>query len=189
MNALFTVARIVAERSVHQDNDGITTPSKIFPGRAEIIYGSIASILIFGLLYKFAGPAVKKGLAGRTERIQKELDSAAADTAAAATESGDIRKAKGDIGAERDRLIAEADAQATALLVDGRARLDAELAELKARAAADIETAKNRGVDELRAEIARLSSAAADRAVAESVDGAIQQDLIESFIQKVGAST
>ncbi len=64
-------------------------------------------------------------MADRTERIQKELDAAAADKAAASTEAAQIRQAKGDIAAERSRLIGEAEAQAAAVLEDGRARLRA----------------------------------------------------------------
>ncbi len=189
MRMLYTIARFIAEKEPpSQDSEGITTHSAWFPEKSEIIYGTFASLLIFFLLYKFAGPFAKKAMAARTERIQKELDSAAADKSAAATEASDIRQAKGDIGAERDRLMADAAVQAEALLADGRVRLDAEMAELLARADADIATAKSRSIDELRAEISRLSASAADRAVAESVDDATHQNLVEAFIQKVGAS-
>ena len=189
MKTLFAIARFVAEEEVpHSDSEGITTHSPWLPERAEIIYGSIASVLIFFLLYKFAGPLAKKAMAARTERIQKELDSAAADKAAAATEAEEIRRAKGDIGAERDRLMADAAVQAESLLADGRVAVEAEMAELLARADTDIATAKSRGIEELRAEISGLSAEAADRAVAESVDDATHQQLLEAFIQKVGAS-
>lgn len=189
MNLLFTVARLIGEKEVpHTDSEGIVTHSPWLPEQAELIYGTFASLLIFFLLVKFAGPPAKKAMAARTERIQKELDSASDDKSGAALEAADIRQAKGDIGAERERLMADAAAQAAALLADGRVRLDAEMVELLARADADIATAKGRSIDELRSEISRLSSTAADRAVSESIDAATQQDLIESFIQKVGAS-
>ena len=116
-----------------------------------------------------------------------ELDSAANDKAAALTEAATVRQAKGDIGAERARLLAEAAAQAESLVADFDTRLEAEIADLHTRAAADIETAKGRQSDELRAEISRLSSAAAERAVAESIDDATHQQLIEAFIQKAGS--
>lgn len=184
-----TLGRFVAaDDEVTIDTEGIVTHSSILPETAEIIYGGLASIIIFGLLIKFAGPAMKKALASRTDKIQKELDGAASDKAAATQEAAGIRQAKGDINAERARLLADADAQAEAMVADFHSRLDVEVEELRARAQADIATARTRGSDELRAEISRLSSTAADRAVAESIDAATQQDLIESFIAKVGAS-
>ncbi len=189
MNALLTLGWFVAEGDdVYVDSEGIVTHSALWPEIAEIIYGGLASLIIFALLVKFGGPPITKSFAARTARIQKQLDDAAADKASAATEATDIRQAKGDIEAERARLLAEADVQAEAMVTDFHARLDDEIAELQARAVADIATARTRGSDELRAEIARLSSTAADRAVAESIDDATQQELIEAFIQKVGAS-
>ncbi|CAB4888662.1 unannotated protein [freshwater metagenome] len=190
MSALIRIAHLIAsEKTPHQDSEGITTSSWIWPEKAELIYGVAASLIIFAMLFKFAGPAIKKGMSARTARIQKELDDAAGDKASAQTEAIGIRQAKGDIGAERDRLLADAAVQAGAMLTDGRGRLETEVAEMKARALADIETARGRSADELRGEIARLSSTAAERAVAESIDDSTHQDLIEAFIQKVGASS
>ena len=160
----------------------------LFPAPAELIYGTIASLIIFGVIYKFAKPAVKKYFADRTAGIQGELDSSAQAKVEAETEAAEIRQAAGDIGAERQRLLAEADAQAEQLLVDGRARLEAEVAELEARAEADIVATAGRAGDELRAEISGLASAATERLLAGGLDDATQQDLIEGFISKVGQS-
>ena len=73
------------------------------------------------------------------------------------------------------------------MIADGRARLDQEAAELETRAEADIAALASRSADELRAEIARYSSAAADKVVTRSLDDATHQELIESFIARVGA--
>lgn len=188
MSLLAAIGRFVAEEDVTIDSEGIVTHSPILPETAEIIYGGLASIIIFGLLIKFAGPALKKGLAARTLKIQKELDGAASDKASATSEAASIRQAKGDINAERERLLAEASAQAEIMVGDFNRRVDEEIEEMRTRAAADIATGRTRGSDELRAEISRLSASAADRAVAESIDDATQQELIEAFIAKVGAS-
>jgi F-type H+-transporting ATPase subunit b len=161
----------------------------LWPEQAELIYGTIASVLIFGALFKFAGPAVKQAMAARTERIQIELDESAAAKAEATAEAASIRQAAGDIDAERQRLFADADAQAEALLAEGRARLDQEVAAMEAAADSDIASAAGRVNDELHAEISRLASIATDKVMAAGVlDDATQQQLIESFISKVGAS-
>lgn len=164
------------------------TPSKFWPESYEIIYGTFASLFIFALLYKLAGPMVKKGMAGRTAKIQAELDGGEAARTAADAEAAQIRSAKGDIAAERARILAEADAQAAAVREDGAARLAAEVADLEARGDADIVAATGRVDSELRAEIARLSSAAVDHVVSGSLDDATHQELIENFISRVGAS-
>jgi F-type H+-transporting ATPase subunit b len=169
--------------------DPARTHHWLLPETKEIIWGGLASIIIFAALYKFAGPAVAKAMAARTAKIQGELDASAAAKADAQTEAGNIRQAAGDIGAERARLLADADTQAEALLTEGRARLEQEVADLDARADADIASAGSRVNDELRAEISRLANEATDRVLADgAIDAGTQQDLIEAFIQKVGAS-
>ena len=105
----------------------------------------------------------------------------------AMAEAEQIRTAKGDIDAERDRLLAEADAQAAACCVDGRRparrrRSPSSTPGLRPRSISP----QRRASDELRAEIARLSSEPPTALVAGSLDDATQQRLIESFIARCG---
>ena len=105
----------------------------LLPETAEIIYGGLASVLVIGALAKFAGPMIKKSLAARTERIQADMDNARNTRETAEVEAGRIRTALGDISAERSRILAEADAQAAAVLSEGRARVQAEMVEVEAK--------------------------------------------------------
>jgi F-type H+-transporting ATPase subunit b len=178
---MFAASFFVSEERIDQ------TPSAIWPEGYELVFGSIATVLIFALLWWKAGPFVKKAMAARTARIQGELDSATSALAGAEVESAQIRRALGDIAAERSRILAEADVQAEALVVDGRARLEVEIAEMYTKADADIAAVMSRGSDEMRADIARLASAAADRVVERTIDAETQQRLVEEFISRVGA--
>lgn len=168
--------------------DPAESPSWIWPELPEIIYGGISSLVIFGALYKFALPQFKKALAARTERIQKELDASQGDLAQAEADAAKIRQALGDIASEKARLMADAQAQADALLAEGRSRLTAEVADMEAKADSDIAAAAARGSDELRTEIGRLATVATDRVIASVLDDSTQQSLVENFIAKVGAS-
>jgi F-type H+-transporting ATPase subunit b len=186
---LLSMIFITAEGEPYRDDNGqIVTHHWLWPEQAELIYGTVSSLVIFWLLWKFAGPPIRKGFTGRTARIQEELDAAAKATAEAEAEAASIRQAKGDIDAERQRMFADAKAQAESLLADGRTRLETEVAELEARAEADIAMASARAGDELRAEIARISSEATDRIVSSGLDDAVHQELVEAFIAKVGQS-
>jgi len=188
LGIIATTGRLAAEEIVKDADGNVVTHHWLLPEIAEIIYGGLASLIIFYALFKFGGPAVKKSFAARTEKIQKELDAAADDKSSAATEAATIRAAKGDIEGERSRIMADAETQAAAVIEDGRARLAVEVAEVEAKAVTDIASAQGRVGDELRAEIARLSTAAVDHVVTGSLDEATQQELIENFIQRVGAS-
>lgn len=193
--SVFATATLAAGRlfptaeDIPFDDQGYTTIDPIFAPIKELIPATLASLIVFGLLYWKAGPIIKKSFSDRTAGIQKRLDDAAAAKTAAVDEAARIRQAQGDIDAERARLYAEADAQAEALLADGRVRLDEEIAELESRAEADIVSAAGRGTDELRGEIAKRSSSAVDAIVRDTLDDAAQQELIENFIARVGAST
>ena len=160
----------------------------LLPETAEIVYGGIASCIIFFGLYKFGWPMIVKSMNARTARIQKELDGAADARSKSETDAAGIRTALGDIESERRKILAEADAQATAILADGRARLLKEAAELEVKASADLAAARGRSGEELRGEIARLSSAAISSAVVASLNERAQQELIENFIKGVGAA-
>jgi F-type H+-transporting ATPase subunit b len=161
----------------------------IFAEAKEVIWGGVSFLIILGLLIKLALPPAKKALGARTVRIQAELDAGEAARANAETEAQHIRTALGDIGAERARLLAEADTQAAALLVEGRARIEQDVADLFAKSRVDLQTASGRVSEELQSEIARASAQAIEHAVAESIDEAAHRRLIDSFIAKVGASS
>ena len=126
MNSLFSLLVSSAEGELTYE-----THHWLLPETAEIIYGGLASVLVIGALVKFAGPMIKKSLAARTERIQADMDNARNTRETAEVEAGRIRTALGDISAERSRILAEADAQAAAVLSEGRARVQAEMVEVE----------------------------------------------------------
>lgn len=173
--------------SLLASEDPTQTHSWILPETAEIIYGGLASVIVVGTLVKFAGPMIKKSFYSRTEKIQKELDDAAAAKVTAESDAKNIRAALGDIASERARILAEADAQASAVLAEGRMRITSEITELEAKAEAEIAAARGRGSDELRNEIAVLASRATPIVVAATMNEQIHKDLVENFISKVGA--
>ncbi len=189
MNGLIVLAGelLGADKPVPNDGIGSTSLDPIWAPLKEVVIGGLAFLIVAGALWKFGGPVIKSGMKGRTERIQNELDESAAARAKAETDAAEIRTALGDIDAERERLFAEAEEQAEALLANGRARLADEVADLEAKAETDISAAAGRGSDDLRAEIARVSSQAIESSVTASLDDGAQQELIEGFIARVGA--
>jgi F-type H+-transporting ATPase subunit b len=130
---------------------------------------------------------MKKGLAERTARIQKQLDDAAADKATADAEAARIKANLRDLATDKARIIDTARADAERMKVEGAARNDAEVADLEARAEADIAAAATRLQGEVGALVAQLSGEAAERIVAERLDDAARTRLVEAFIAEVGA--
>jgi len=176
-------------KPVPNDGLGSTSLSPYFAPIYEVIIGGLATLIVFGLLYKFAWPAIAKSMSDRTARIQNDLDTSAAARAKADLDAAEIRTSLGDIDGERTRLFAEADAEAQTLLDEGRARLEQELADMEVAADAELAAAAGRGADDLRADISRYSSRAIESCVVSSLDDVVQQELIEGFIARVGAGS
>jgi F-type H+-transporting ATPase subunit b len=159
------------------------------PETKEIIWGGLAFLIVFGFLWWKAGPAIKQMLHNRTARIQKALDDAASAKADADRAAAQITANLGNLDAEKARIVSDAHAAAEQLKVDGMVRNDVEVAELEAKADADIAVGASRVSNELQAQVATLSSDAAERIVQAQLDDATLQDLVEQYIAKVGSGS
>ena len=174
--------------SILAAEDPSQSHSWIFPETPEIIWGTLSFLIVAFLLWKFGWPQAKKMMSERTARIQAQIDEAETAKVEADAAAVSIRQAKGDIGAERQRMLNDADEQAARLLADGRSRMEQEIVELRAKAETEAVASQSRLRDELQAEVARIASSAAERLVTEALDDRTQQDLVEQFITTVGAS-
>jgi F-type H+-transporting ATPase subunit b len=171
------------------EEDPTRTHSWIFPEGAEILWGTLSFLVVAFLLWKFGWPQAKQMMANRTARIQEQLDQAAEAKASADEAAASIRAAKGDIEAERQRMLADADEQAARLLSDGRARLEHEVADLQSKATSELESVQGRLQSEVQAEVADVAVRATDTLVADALDDELQQQLVEDYIARVGAAS
>jgi F-type H+-transporting ATPase subunit b len=181
-------ASLVAVLVASEEEVGrIQTHSSWLPETFEIIWGGLASVIVFGALFKFVVPQLKKGLTARSEGIAKELVKAHNNKQSAIASAAVIREDKGDISAERTRLLAEADQEAARVLSEGRARIAADAEAAEAKGLSDIEAGKGRLTAEVQGQVASLAAAATEHVVMGSLDAVTQHRLIEDFIAKVGA--
>jgi F-type H+-transporting ATPase subunit b len=183
---------VVASIALFAAEDGATefhAENTWLPEASEILWGTIAFLIILALLIKFAGKPIAASLRGRTERIANEIESAVRARADAETEVARVRQNLADVDTERARIVAAATETAQRMQVEGLARNDAEVAELEARADADIATMRNRAAGELQGQVAQWASEATERIVVARLDDATVQRLVEDFIAKVGAAS
>lgn len=154
----------------------------------EVIWGTIAFCLVVGFLWWKAGPAIKKAMAGRTQRIANELDAASAATTEAAESADRIKGALVDAGGEQERIVSEARAAAERLEGDLIAKAEADAAAIRERAEADAAVIRARVATDLRAEVGTLTLTAATGMVEASLDESTQQRLIDAFIADLGSA-
>jgi F-type H+-transporting ATPase subunit b len=180
-----SVALVAAQAGAtefHADNTWL-------PESSEILWGTIAFLIVLYLLIKFAAKPIGASLRGRTERIANEIESAAKARTDAEADVARVRQNLADVDVERARILAAADETAERIRIEGIERNDAEVAELDARADADIATLRGRASSELQAQVAAWASEATERIVLASLDNATTQRLIEDYIAKVGAAS
>jgi F-type H+-transporting ATPase subunit b len=162
-------------------------PNPLLPETNEIIWGSIGFAVVFLFLWKFGFPAIKKAMGERTAKIQGDLDAAERAKADAETVKAEYEAKLADAKAESGRIIEEARQAADQLKADQQSRLNEELTAARAQAQADIDAAKGQAMAELRGEVADIAIGAAEAVVGANLDRATQTQLIEDYIDRVGA--
>jgi F-type H+-transporting ATPase subunit b len=181
----------IADKSVGGEGGTIDdcqkAPSPILPQPNEIIWSVISFAVLFFLLWKFAYPGLKKGVADRSERIRTDLDAAEQAKADAEGVLVQYRAQLADAKSEAARIIEEARQQADAIKREQEQRLQGELAEMRSRAAADVEAAKAQAMADLRGEVAQLAVGAAEVVIERNLDAATQQQLIDNYINSLAS--
>ena len=181
------------EECIHLLEEGGTpeqcheAPNPILPATNELVFGALSFGLLFFLMYKFAYPAVAKGMQARTDRIRENLDDAERVKTEAQTILEEYQRQLADARTEANRIIEEARQTADQLRRDLMQRAEAEVNELKQRTQDDINAARDRTMGELREQVAGLAIELAEKVVEANLDRETNVALIERYIEQVGA--
>lgn len=153
----------------------------------EVWWASSAFFIVVGLIWWKGGPAIKEAWGGRIKRIEAELADAAETRETAEAELAEVNDRISDGDAERERILAEARETAEELRRQLIERAEADAAEMVQRGGADVEAAKSQAMADLRHEVGELAVGAAEAVVSASLDESAQRELVETYIQEVGA--
>ncbi len=163
-------------------------PNPLVPSGNEVIWGSLAFLVLLGIMWKFGVPAVKNMEQAREERIRNDLEGAEKARTEAEAEKAQYLAQIAGAREEAGRIIEEARQSAEQVRRDLIAKAEADAAEVRQRAEADIEVQRQRALNELRGDVAQLSIDLAERIVERSLDGDTQRQLVDSFIDQVGSN-
>ncbi len=161
------------------------SPNPILPATNEIIWGGLSFLILLGMMWKFAFPAVKNGMEARTERIRSDLaaaDQAKVDAQAVQTQ---YEAQLADAKTEAARIVDEARQSADQVRTDLIARAEAEAAELRERANGEIESMRVQAIADVQSEVSEIAIGAAERVVGGSLDRDAQSQLVEAYIQEL----
>jgi len=146
------------------------------------ILGQMISFIIFVYLcMKFVWPPLTAALAERQKKIAEGLD--AADKAARKLEDAQqsVEAALQESKAQAATLIEQAHKRASQIVDEPKQTAQAEGDRIKAAAAADVEQEVNRAKEALRAQVATLVVAGAEKILGASIDENNHKELVNKL--------
>jgi F-type H+-transporting ATPase subunit b len=161
-------------------------PSPIVPEWNEVIWGGLAFLILFVVLWKFGLPPVRNMMKQREDRIRGDLERAEEAKTEAESVLADYQRQLADARNEAGRIIEEARQSADQLRRDLAARAEADAVQIRERAAQDVRLATERATADLQGRMAELTIELAEKVVERNLDRDTQTALIESYINNVG---
>ena len=162
------------------------SPNPILPATNEIIWGAFAFLVVFGLMWKLAVPAIRQGLKAREDHIRSDLEAGEAAKREAESVLEEYRRQLADARNEAGRIIEEARQAADGMRREIQARAEEDAAEVRSRAQAEIEQTVSRARADLQREVATFAIQLAERVVERNLDRDAQSALIDRYIEEVG---
>lgn len=160
----------------------------ILPSASELIWGSIAFLIVFALLAKFAFPKAAEALQARTSKIRGDIDQAEHDREEAASALEDYQRQLAGARDESNRIIEEAKKRAEEIRKDLQAKAEAESNRILARAQDEITAERDRAVVDVRREVGNLAVDLAGRMIGDSLDRDRQLGLVDRYIEDLAAT-
>jgi len=163
-------------------------PSPLKPENNEIIWGSLAFLVLLIAMWKWGVPAIKNMEKAREDRIRNDLESAEKSRTEAEAEKAQYLAQIAGAKDEAGRIIEEARQAAETVRSDLIAKAEADAQEIRNRAQADIANQRTQAMSQLRNDVAQLSIDLAGRIVERNLDNDTNRQLVDSFIDQVSRS-
>lgn len=157
----------------------------ILPSANELLWGSIAFIIVFLLLAKFAFPNAAKALKDRTDKIRGDIEFAEKDREEASQLLADYRAQIASAREESTRILEDARRTAEQVRTELRSKAEEESARMIERAREDIAGERERAIAEIRREVGTLAVDLAGRVIGESLDRDRQLSLVDRYIDEL----
>jgi len=168
-----------------EEGGGLKT---ILPEANELLYGTLAFVIVFGVLAKFAFPSLNKMLAARTDKIRGDLEKAEEARRSAESELVEYRKQLAGARDEANRIIEEGRRTADQLRKDIQAKAEREAQATVARAQEEIRAERDRVFQELKTQVGEIAVLLAGRVVGRELDKKTHERLIDEYIEEVATA-
>lgn len=156
---------------------------------ADSVITMVAVLVLFLLASYLLFNPVREFMKKRQDKIQNDIDSAAADKEESAKLREEYEAKLKNIDKEADEILAAARKKALANENRIVAEAKEEAARIIARANEEATLEKKRAVDDVKKEMVTIASAMAAKVVAASIDTTIQDSLVEETLKEMGDQT
>ena len=162
--------------------------SDLYPHWEELAVGAIAFAVLFFFMWKWVLPRINAVLEERRKKIQGELEQAEQTRSEADRLLADYRTQLANAREEANRIIEEARKSADQVRSDLQSKAEQEAQATVARAQDEIRAERDRVLQELGSQVGQIALELAGRVVGRSLDERTHQQLVDDYIELVGAS-
>ena len=159
----------------------------IIPQTVEVAVNVVAFLVLFALLAKFAFPPITKVLDERANKIRESLEKAEGTRVEAERLLDEYKQQMAEARAEATQVIEQgrkvAESMKTEILAKAKEEAEAE----KVKAIEAIKAEKAAAVGELQQQVADLSVAVAGKIIGSSLTRADHEALIDKYLTEVGS--
>ncbi|HEX2156668.1 MAG TPA: F0F1 ATP synthase subunit B, partial [Actinomycetes bacterium] len=174
------LAYVVAQEAAEHEQ------SPILPAANELIWGTIAFLILLFLMYRTVWPSVNQAFKDRRANIEGRLEEAEREREEADQLLEQYRRRLRDAEDETQRILEEARANAERVRRDLLAKAEADAGRELERARQAIRSERDQAIRQLRNEVGTLAIELATRVVGDSLDRDRQLRLVDQYIDDLG---
>lgn len=160
--------------------------SPILPAANELIWGTIAFLILLFLMYRTVWPSVNQAFKQRRDNIEGKLEQAEREREEAEQLLEQYRRRLRDAEDETQRILEEARSNAERVRRDLLAKAQDDAGRELNRARQVIRAERDQAVRQLRNEVGTLAVELATRVVGDSLDRDRQLRLVDQYIDELG---
>ena len=162
------------------------TRNPILPAWNELIWGTIAFLILLFIMYRTVFPSVNKALADRRANIEGKLEQAERERNQAEELLEQYRRRLREAEDETQRILDQARADAERVRRDLLAKAETDAGRELDRARQAIRAERDQAIRQLRNEVGTLAVELATRVVGDSLDRDRQLRLVDEYIEELG---
>ena len=160
--------------------------SPILPAANELIWGTVAFLILLFLMYRTVFPSINQAFKDRRANIEGKLEQAERERSEADELLEQYRRRLRDAEDETQRILDEARSNAERVRRELLAKAETDAGRELDRARQAIRAERDQAIRQLRNEVGTLAVELATRVVGDSLDRDRQLRLIDQYIDELG---